>query len=75
MYSPKFSDFSTVTVRRYAWALGISMTAAVERMVKLLPTMYDPGSVCSRCKDQTKCSICGFRNIPDSAEKSSLLAM
>ena len=73
MYSPQFSDSASITIRRFAWALGIPMTAAVDRIIKLLPTMYDPGSVCLRCKDQTKCNLCGFKNIPDQTEKTALL--
>jgi hypothetical protein len=51
------------------------MPKAVERMVRLLPTMYDPAFVCMQCQDKTKCSLCGFRQVPDNAEKSALLAM
>ena len=75
MYTPQFSDYACITVRRLSWALGIPMTAAIERMAKLLPTMFDPSYVCQRCRDQTKCSLCGFRNVPDNSEQANLLAM
>ena len=75
MYTPQFSDYTCITVRRLSWALGIPMTAAVERMAKLLPTLFDPSVVCLSCKDQTKCDKCGFRNIPETSEIVKLLAM
>jgi hypothetical protein len=51
---------SAVSVRRLAWALGLTMPKAVEHIVGLLPTLFPPGVVCSACKDNTKCKSCAF---------------
>jgi hypothetical protein len=59
-YSPQFSEFSAVTIRRLAWALGLSMPKAVEHMAGLLPSLFPPGLVCPACKDNTKCKSCAF---------------
>ena len=75
MYTPKISDYACITIRRLAWALEIPMTSTMERIAKVLPTMFDPAYVCQRCKDQTKCSLCAFRNVPDNSEVANLLAM
>jgi hypothetical protein len=75
MYSPQFSDTASISVRRLAWALDASMPAAVNRLVGLLPSLYSPGLVCQRCKDQTKCALCVFSKQVSEQDKSSLLAM
>jgi hypothetical protein len=59
-YSPQFSAVSAVSVRRLAWALGLSMPRAVDQMVGLLPSLFSPGVVCPACKDNTKCHFCAF---------------
>jgi hypothetical protein len=59
-YSPQFSEVSAVSVRRLAWALGVSMPKAVDQVVGLLPSLFPPGIVCLACKDSTKCHSCAF---------------
>jgi hypothetical protein len=59
-YSPQFSALSAVSVRRLAWALGLSMPKAVDQMVSLLPSLFPSGVVCLSCKDNTKCNSCAF---------------
>jgi hypothetical protein len=59
-YSPQFSAVSAVSVRRLAWALGLSMPKAVDHVVGLLPSLFPPGVVCLACKDDTKCKSCAF---------------
>jgi hypothetical protein len=59
-YSPQFSALSAVSVRRLAWALGLSMPKAVDQMVSLLPSLFPSGVVCLSCKDNTKCKLCAF---------------
>jgi hypothetical protein len=59
-YSPQFSRFATVSVRRLAWALGLNMPKAVDRIVALLPTLVSPAVVCAACKDNSKCNACAF---------------
>ena len=59
-YSPQFSALAAVSVRRYAWALGVPMTEAVDHLVQLLPSLVDSKKICLACKDKSKCSVCGF---------------
>jgi hypothetical protein len=59
-YSPRFSELSAVSVRRLAWALGLTMPKAVDQVVGLLPSLFPPGIVCPSCKDTTKCHACAF---------------
>ena len=73
-YSPQFSALAAVSVRRLAWALDTPMTAAVDTMVKLLPSLLDPSKVCLSCKDTSKCQACAFRTQPTQQEQSALLA-
>jgi hypothetical protein len=63
-YSPRFSALSAVSVRRLAWALGLSMPKAVDHVVGLLPVMFPSGVVCLSCKDNTKCRSCAFSQQP-----------
>ena len=67
MYTPQFSNRATVTVRRLAWALQVSMPKAVDRVVNALPSVFSPGVVCLACKDSTKCKLCAFSQ-PTAAE-------
>jgi hypothetical protein len=59
-YTPQFSQLATVSVRRLAWALGLNMPKAVDRIVALLPTLVSPAVVCAACKDNSKCNACAF---------------
>jgi hypothetical protein len=59
-YTPQFSELATVSVRRLAWALQVSMPKAVDRAVNLLPSIFPPSVVCPLCKDSTKCALCAF---------------
>jgi hypothetical protein len=70
-YSPQFSEVSAVSVRRLAWALGLSMPKAVDQVVGLLPSLFPPGVVCPSCKDNTKCKLCAFFNQQPAAVPAS----
>jgi hypothetical protein len=63
-YTPQFSPQATVSVRRLAWALGLTMPKAVDQVVALLPSLFSPGVVCPACKDNTKCHSCAFSQQP-----------
>jgi len=73
-YSPPFSALATVSVRRLAWAMGKPMPAAVDVMVKSLPSILDPAKVCLACRDNTRCSSCVFCNLALSQEAAAVLA-
>ena len=69
-YTPQFSPLATVTVRRLAWALQVSMPKAVDRIANALPSIFPPTAVCPSCKDPAKCELCAF-NRPSPAEKAA----
>jgi recombinational DNA repair protein RecR len=73
-YSPQFSALAAVSVRRLAWALGVPMTATVDTMIKLIPSLVDPSKVCLSCKDTSKCQACVFCTQPASHEQAAVLA-
>jgi hypothetical protein len=75
MYTPQMSDFSVISLRRLAWAMGTTMGAAFNRMVRLLPAMVDPSLVCQRCRDKSKCSACVFKTTVSESEKALLTAI
>jgi hypothetical protein len=69
-YSPQFSATASVSVRRLAWALGVSMPKAMDIIVDELSAVFSPSFVCPKCKDKTKCELCGF-NQPPAAETAA----
>jgi hypothetical protein len=75
MYTPPLSDFSVISLRRLAWAMGTTMGAAFTRMVRLMPAMVDSTLVCQRCRDNTKCSSCVFKTAVSDSEKAALTAI
>jgi hypothetical protein len=48
--------------------MGKPMPAAVDIMVKLLPSIVNPSKVCLLCKDKEKCHACTFSQQPDPQE-------
>ena len=70
-YSPQFSAVASISVRRLAWALNVSMPKAVDSIIGLLPSLFSPSEVCPQCKDKTKCNYCGF-NKQAAAENAAL---
>jgi hypothetical protein len=75
MYTPQFSDTACVSVRRLAWALGSSMPAALNRLIGLLPLLYDPSLVCQKCRDTTRCHLCVFSKQVSEQDKTSFLSI
>jgi hypothetical protein len=71
-YSPQFSNLATVSVRRLAWAMGVSMPAAVNIMVRLMPLVVKGSKVCQVCKDKTKCHYCSFLPAMPQQEQNAL---
>ena len=41
-YTPELSLESSRTLRRIAWALGVPMTQAIERVFEYMPKLLDP---------------------------------
>ncbi|MDR0641118.1 MAG: hypothetical protein LBG07_01510 [Treponema sp.] len=75
MYTPPLSDFSVISLRRLAWAMGITMGKAFGRIVRLMPAMVDSALVCQHCRDNTKCSDCVFKTTVSDSEKAALTAI
>ena len=73
-YSPQFTALAAVSVRRLAWAMGVSMPAAVDIMARLMPSVVDPAKVCLACQDNSKCQVCSFRTKLTPQEQGELLA-
>ena len=73
-YSPRFSELAAVSVRRLAWSLERSMPAAMDHIIKLLPSVVDSSKVCLSCLDSTKCSCCIFGSLGNKQEAVALAA-
>ena len=74
-YSPQFSELAAVSVRRLAWAINKPMPAAVDIIVKLMPSIVNPSKVCSLCKDKQACQACVFSKQLDPEELTVLEAV
>ena len=61
-YTPELSYESSCTLRRIAWALGLPMTEAIDRVFDHIPEIVDREKVCEGCRDKTKCDECAFNN-------------
>jgi hypothetical protein len=61
-YTPELSYESSCTLRRIAWALGLPMTEAIDRVFDHIPEIVDREKVCKGCRDKTKCDECAFNN-------------
>ena len=61
-YTPQLSYQSSCTLRRIAWALGIPMTKAIERVFDHMPAILDKEKVCRGCRDKTRCDDFAFSN-------------
>jgi hypothetical protein len=59
-YSPQFSETACVSVRRLAWAFGVSMPKAIDIIIGELSSAFSSSVVCPECKDKTKCGLCSF---------------
>ena len=59
-YTPELSMQASCTLRRIAWALGMPMTKAIEKIFEHLPVLLDHQKICRACRDKTKCGECPF---------------
>jgi hypothetical protein len=59
-YSPRFSEKAIVSIRRLAWALGVSMPKTIDILVDEISLVFSPAVICPKCQDKTKCQACGF---------------
>jgi hypothetical protein len=49
-YTPELSYESSCTLRRIAWALGLPMTEAIDRVFDHIPEIVDREKVCEGCR-------------------------
>ena len=61
-YTPELSYVSSCILRRIAWALGLPMTEAIDRVFDHIPEIVDREKVCEGCRDKTRCDDCAFNN-------------
>ncbi len=61
-YTPELSYQSSCTLRRIAWALGIPMTQAIERVFDHMPAILNKEKICQGCRDKTRCDDFAFNN-------------
>ena len=59
-YGPDLSEITAVSVRRFAWAMNVSMGKAIEILIKASPMILNTEKICSICKDK-RCLVCAFR--------------
>ena len=64
-YTPKFSNRSTISVRRLASYMRKPMTKTVDLIIEILPYMFDSEKVCKSCENKNfnkLCDYCSFNN-------------
>lgn len=74
-YTPELSESAICSLRRLAWALNKPMGKVLEEAL-INRTANEPrDKVCSLCRDNSKCTICHFRDHPktDKLKKSRML--
>jgi len=62
-YTPELTQSGSATLRRLAWFRGEPMGKTLERIVEMTArhtAQISPGAICRACRDDSKCSICGF---------------
>lgn len=59
-YTPELSYQSSCTLRRIAWAWGVPMTKAIDRVFEKMVAHLDRAQICERCRDKTRCDECSF---------------
>jgi malate synthase len=59
-YTPELSQKSSSMLRRIAWAVGKPMTITMEMIFEELPAFIKKQEICSKCRDKSLCSGCGF---------------
>jgi hypothetical protein len=75
MYTPQFSDQASVTIRRLAWALDLPMTKTIDVLISEISLIFSEADICSKCRDKTKCKMCGFnKQTQETAERQPAAA-
>jgi len=61
-YTPQLSPYHSGTLKRISWALGKPMTKVIDTVFDNVDTFIDPGKVCEKCKDRSRCENCYFNS-------------
>ena len=61
-YTPQFSELTSVSVRRLAWALEMNMVKTMDFIVQILPHFLEYKAICKQCRDNSKCNCCIFKS-------------
>jgi len=61
-YTPELCYRSSCTLRRIAWALGVPMTIALEKIFEQTVMTVDKDKICRACQDKSKCKSCEFKH-------------
>ena len=61
-YTPELSDYHSRTLKRISWALGKPMTKVIDTVFDNVDRFIDPGKVCDKCKDRSRCENCYFNS-------------
>ena len=61
-YTPQVSAYHSSTLKRISWALGKPMTKVIDTVFDNVDTFIDPGKVCEKCKDRSRCENCYFNS-------------
>ncbi len=72
-YTPELTTKSSCILRRIAWALGMPMTKAIEKVFEHLPEILDREKVCQACRDKSRCSNCGFNSDKQNQERKEVV--
>jgi hypothetical protein len=59
-YTPELTLENICTLRRIAWAAEVPMTKALNEIVERFAVKVESRTVCSLCRDRTRCSACRF---------------
>ena len=59
-YTPKFSNYATISVRRLSWLWNVPMTQIINVIIEKLPELVVAEQVCEACKLKDKCEYCTF---------------
>lgn len=55
-YTPELSQQDSCSLRRIAWALGLPMTKALERVIEHAAMKVDREKICAACRDKSLCN-------------------
>jgi len=75
-YTPQFSNFATISVRRLSWYWNLPMTKTINTIIQNLPDLVVAEQVCQSCKLTDKCEYCAFNKpkLPPVEQASNLAA-